>query len=114
MFVAAKGYLPLPGELRFDMFDAEYTHESDQCTFEVLCRRFGLEVKGLRAIAELVHDLDLEDQKFTRAEAPGLGAQLTGLTLVHEDDASSTAAPSSTSYSSTLPGRTADSIRGAS
>jgi hypothetical protein len=87
-FVAAKGYVPQPGELRFDMFAAEYTHEGDQCTFEVLCRRFGLEVAGLRAIAEIIHDLDLKDQKFGRPEAPGVDAQLTGLTLVHEDDVS--------------------------
>jgi hypothetical protein len=38
-FVPAKGYQPRAGELRFDMFDAEYTHEGDQCTFEVLCTR---------------------------------------------------------------------------
>lgn len=35
-FVPAKGYVPEPGELRFDMFDAEFTHEGDRCTFEVL------------------------------------------------------------------------------
>jgi hypothetical protein len=87
-FVGAKGYVPEPGELRFDMFAAEYTHEGDQCTFEVLCRRFGLEVAGLRAIAEIIHDLDLKDQKFGRPETPGVDAQLTGLTLVHEDDVS--------------------------
>jgi hypothetical protein len=85
-FVPAKGYQPHPGELRFDMFDAEYTHEGDHCTFEVLCRRFAVDVPGLRPIAELVHDLDLKDQKFGRPEAAGLAAQLTGLTLVHEDD----------------------------
>jgi hypothetical protein len=35
-FVAGKGYRPEPGEVRFDMFDAEFTHEGDLCTFEVL------------------------------------------------------------------------------
>jgi hypothetical protein len=85
-FVPAKGYQPHPGELRFDMLDAEYTHEGDHCTFEVLCRRFAVDLPGLRPIAELVHDLDLKDQKFGRPEAAGLAAQLTGLTLVHEAD----------------------------
>jgi hypothetical protein len=85
-FVPAKGYQPHPGELRFDMFDAEYTHEGDHCTFEVLCRRFAVDLPGLRPIAELVHHLDLKDQKFGRPEAAGLAAQLTGLTLVHEAD----------------------------
>ena len=31
-FVPAKGYAPDPGELRFDMFEAEFTHEGDRCT----------------------------------------------------------------------------------
>ena len=35
-FVPAKGYQPEKGELRFDMFEAEFTHEGDLCTFEVL------------------------------------------------------------------------------
>ncbi len=30
-----------PGELRFDMFEGEYTHEGDRCTFEVLLQRAG-------------------------------------------------------------------------
>ena len=37
-FVPSKGYQPGPGELRFDMFEAEFTHEGDRCTFEVLLR----------------------------------------------------------------------------
>jgi len=37
-FVPAKGYQPHAGELRFDMFEAEYTHEGDRCTFEVLAQ----------------------------------------------------------------------------
>ena len=35
-FVPGKGYEPEPGEIRFDMFEAEFTHEGDRCTFEVL------------------------------------------------------------------------------
>ena len=42
-FVAAQGYRPKPTELRFDMFEGEYTHEGDRCTFETLVHRFGLE-----------------------------------------------------------------------
>ena len=41
-FVPPKGYAPLEGELRFDMFEAEYTHEGERCTFEVLTERFEL------------------------------------------------------------------------
>ena len=63
-FVPAKGYSAEPGELRFDMYDAEFSHEGDQCTFEVLCSRFELSEPGLSAIAEVVHDIDLKDGKF--------------------------------------------------
>jgi hypothetical protein len=35
--------------------------------------------KGVRAIAEIVHDLDLKDAKFNRAEAAGVRVMLEGL-----------------------------------
>jgi hypothetical protein len=85
-FVPAKGYVPEPGELRFDMFEAEFSHEGDLCTFEVLCARFSLDAPGLRAVAELVHDIDLKDAKFGRPEVAGLAAQIAGLALLHRDD----------------------------
>jgi hypothetical protein len=85
-FVPAKGYTPLEGELRFDMYEAEFTHEGDMCTFEVLCARFKLAVPGLCALAELVHDIDLKDAKFGRPEVAGLAAQVAGLALLHRDD----------------------------
>lgn len=86
VFVPAKGHVPRQGELRFDMFEAEFSHEGDLCTFEVLCARFALEAPGLRAVAELVHDIDVKDGKFGRPEAPGLAAQLAGLCMVQRDD----------------------------
>jgi hypothetical protein len=85
-FVPAKGYTPLDGELRFDMFEAEFSHEGDMCTFEVLCARFNLAEPGLRALAELVHDIDLKDSKYGRPEVAGLAAQIAGLALLHRDD----------------------------
>src|SRR4051794_5253548 len=68
-FVPAKGYAPEPGGLRFDIFEAEVTHEGDRCTFEVLLERAALAEPALRAIAEIVHDLDLKDDKFARPKA---------------------------------------------
>jgi hypothetical protein len=78
-FVAAKGYRPRSGELRFDMFEAEFTHEGDRCTYEVLLLRSGLEDKALAAIAEIVHDIDLKDGKFAREEASGIARLIDGL-----------------------------------
>lgn len=85
-FVAAKGYLPAVGELRFDMYDAEFTHEGDLCTFEVLCLRFGLVQSGLQEIAEIIHDIDVKDVKFERSEAAGVAAQISGLCLIQAED----------------------------
>jgi hypothetical protein len=67
------------GELRFDMVGGDFTHEENRCTFETLVRRTGLSDKGVRAIAEIVHDLDLKDSKFGRAEAAGVRLMLDGL-----------------------------------
>jgi hypothetical protein len=78
-FVAAKGYRPRTGEMRFDMFEAEFTHEGDRCTYEVLLLRSGLKDKALVAIGEIVHDIDLKDGKFAREEASGIARLIDGL-----------------------------------
>jgi hypothetical protein len=87
-FVPAKGYTPDPDELRFDMFEAEFTHEGDRCTFEVLIVRAGLEKDlALSSIAEIVHDIDLKDGKFGRAEAEGIRTLIAGICNgTHEDE----------------------------
>jgi hypothetical protein len=86
-FVRAKNYVPQPGELRFDMFEAEFTHEGDRCTFEVLLAMSGLNDKALTVIAEIVHDIDLKDTKFSREETGGIAHLITGLCHASKDDA---------------------------
>jgi hypothetical protein len=76
-----------PGCLRFDMFEGEYTHVGDGCTFETLMDRFGLDRPSLRAVAEIVHDIDCKDEKFGRAETPGVQSLVDGIVLRHADDA---------------------------
>ncbi len=85
-FVAATGYEPKPGELRFDMFEAEFTHQGDRCTFEVLLDAIGHSDPAMAAIAEIVHDIDLKDNKFGREEAPGVRLLITGLARNHKSD----------------------------
>ena len=85
-FVPAKGYQPEPGETRFDMYDAEFTHEGDRCTFEVLLERLGLSDPGLGPIAQIVHDIDLKDSKFAREETPGIDRLITGIAMANKDD----------------------------
>jgi hypothetical protein len=85
-FVPAKGYVPEPGELRFDMFEAEYSHEGDHCTFETLCERFSLTVPGLRELGQVIHDIDLKESKFARPETAGVVACLNGICRNATDD----------------------------
>jgi hypothetical protein len=85
-FVPAKGHVPEPGELRFDMFEAEFTHKGDRCTFEVLLARLGLGEPALREIAEIVHDIDLKDGKFARPEAEGIRTLVDGICAATGDD----------------------------
>jgi hypothetical protein len=93
-FVAAKGYSPLAGELRFDMFEAEYTHEGDRCTFEVLRERFELADGALAPVGEVVHDIDVRDGKFGRPEVAGVERLITGVAAGHGDDEARIAAGS--------------------
>jgi hypothetical protein len=85
-FVAPQGYRPKPAELRFDMFEGEYTHEGDRCTFETLMHHFGLGDPALTSIAEIVHDIDLSDGKFERDDAAGIKRVLAGIAAAYPDD----------------------------
>lgn len=68
------------GAVSFDTFEGEYTHEGDHCTFETLLQRFGLEQDdALRAIGEMVHDVDVKDGKFAREETPGFERVIAGI-----------------------------------
>lgn len=78
---------PEPGEVAFDMKEAEFGHEGNLCSFETMMLRFDLEKPGLKAIAEIVHELDLRDQLYTRAEAVGVEAVLRGWLLAGLCDA---------------------------
>jgi hypothetical protein len=85
-FVSSAKYRPARGELRFDMFEGEFTHEGDRCTFETLLDRFALADAALHAIAEVVHDIDLKDEKFGRGDAPGIERVLQSIAAANADD----------------------------
>jgi hypothetical protein len=85
-FVSARGHTPGPREIRFDMFDAEFTHDGELCSFEVMLRAFDLKDPALRALGEVIHDVDLKDSKFGRDETPGVDHLITGIAWLHGDD----------------------------
>lgn len=78
-FVDPSSYVHAAGELRFDMFEGEYTHRGDHCTFETLVGHFALHDPALRALAEIIHDIDVKDAKYERPETPGIAAFIDGL-----------------------------------
>jgi hypothetical protein len=85
-FVAPEGYVPEPGEIRFDMYDAEYTHVGDSCTFEVLASTFIPNDPAIGVLAEIVHDIDLKESRFGRPEAAGVQLLIEGLVAAHPED----------------------------
>jgi hypothetical protein len=85
-FVAPSDYRRAPGEIRFDMYRGEFTHAGDLCTFETLVAHFQPDDAPLRAIGEIVHDIDCKDDKFSRGETAGIAAVVHGIALSTDDD----------------------------
>jgi hypothetical protein len=85
-FAADRDALPGPDAIPFDMFGVEFSHHGGGCTFETLCRRFGLREPGVQRLAAIVHDLDLKDGRFNPPEAPTVAALIDGLQRATIDD----------------------------
>ena len=60
------------------MLDAEFSHHGDDCTFETLLKRFRIQDKAAQKIGEMIHDADLDDEKFQRTECIGIDRVLKG------------------------------------
>ena len=71
-FVFANTPAVAPQAIPYDMFEVEFSHHADHCTFETLIERFGIRDRAVLRIAELIHDADLEDDKFHRIEGFGV------------------------------------------
>jgi len=85
-FVHAKTPAPQDGDVRFDMFEGEFTHEGDKCSFEVLVERMELEDPALRPLAQIVHDIDLKDEKYRRPETRGIESVIRSIAHAHASD----------------------------
>src|SRR5712691_8813755 len=75
-----------PDAIPFDAAGAEFGHQGEDCTFETLVRRLGLRDRRLVYLAEIVHEVDLRDQKFPRDEARGIDLAIRGLLATFKDD----------------------------
>jgi hypothetical protein len=77
---------PEPDEVAFDMSRGEFGHRGNLCTFEAMVKAFGLDNPGLRALAELVHEIDLRDGRYARPEIAGIDAVLKGWQALPDPD----------------------------
>ncbi len=75
-----------PGGTPFDMRGVELGHHEGRCSFETILQKYGLTDPALHEIAAMVHDADLDDERFRSPESPGLDAIIRGLGLVSPDD----------------------------
>lgn len=71
----------------YDMLDVQFTHHGEDCTYETLLKRFGVRDRAARQIGEMIHDADLEDGKFQRAECLGLDRLFKGWAKLGFSDA---------------------------
>jgi len=68
-----------PEAIPFDMFCPHgFGHRGEDCTFETLCKEFSIRDGRVKRIAQIIHDADLGDEKFGRAEGQGLDKVLNG------------------------------------
>jgi len=69
---------PEADEITFDMPDALFGHRGDDCSFETLVRAFDVDDPAVSRIAQIVHAVDLRDDRFDAPEALGIEAVLRG------------------------------------
>jgi len=74
-------------EIAFDMDGAAFGHQGNLCTFETMLQTFDLDDAALRALAEIVHEIDLRDGRYIRPETNGIDAILKGWLLAELSDA---------------------------
>ena len=77
---------PRGTEVPFDMYDGEFSHQGELCTFETLAVRFGLTDRVVSQIGQIVHDLDLKETRYAAPEGPAVGRMVEGLRQLHPDD----------------------------
>lgn len=85
VFVADLSEVP-DGATPFDMRGVDFGHHGGDCTFETLLRRHDVVDPVLWRIGEIIHEADIEDEKFDAPEAPGLDALLRGLSMTQPDE----------------------------
>jgi hypothetical protein len=84
IFVADPTEIPTDATA-FDLRGAELSHHNGDCSFETILRRYELTDPVLWRIAEIIHEADLDDERYDAPEAPGLDIALRGMSMVCTD-----------------------------
>src|SRR5206468_1318251 len=90
VFVADPAHVPADAT-GFDMRGVDLSHHTGpdravDCSFETILRRHDLADPVLWRIAEIVHEADLDDERYDAPEAPGLDVILRGLSRIGTDE----------------------------
>lgn len=85
VFVVDVSHLPADAT-PFDITGQRFSHHDGDSTFEVMVRHYDLSAPGLTALGRIVHEADIEDERYDAPEAAGLDAIIRGLGEVHGDD----------------------------
>jgi len=85
VFVADAALVPAEAT-PFDMRGVELGHHGEDCSFETILRRYDLADPVLWRLAAIVHEADLDDERYDAPEAPGLDVLLRGLSMICDDE----------------------------
>lgn len=74
------------GAIAFDMRGAVLSHHEGDCSFETILHHHHLDDPVLWDLARIVHEADLDDERFAAPEAAGLDVICRGLSMVADDE----------------------------
>lgn len=75
-----------PEAIAFDMRGAELSHHDGDCSFETFLKHYRLQDPALMALAALVHEADLGDERYDVPEAAGLDLVIRALGVERPDN----------------------------
>ena len=89
LFVPANQVLEVAereGARSFDAPGARYTHRDGLCSFEVLVEEYGIDDPAVKMLARIVHGADVAEDRDVTAESRGLLAIAEGFHLLELGD----------------------------
>jgi hypothetical protein len=70
----------------FDIRGVELSHHHGDCSFETFLKRYEIDDPVMWAIAHIIHEADIDDERFDAPEARGLDVLIRGMSMVKDDE----------------------------